>query len=337
MRNYKEDFKSLIIGQKYSVKNDPSIVFVFKSDPKIYDKYKEFIGKKEKKEKGNYKINAEDNVLNKNQFNEDEKNLKDKIENSKSIIKNNEIERNTYNPYGDNLKYNAEILVGELAVKPIVEKGLSVLDNEKAKHEFIEEKKIIDEEKKKIEDKLRQQNPMNNLEGKIEEDKKKIEDKLREQYPMNAIRDTKLPFEKDEFKNASANLIGVGEKATPLAKEGNPQDIKLNIDVEQEFNKIGDAINDGKRQALEQLEKEKEQIRSEFDKMKNQFSHLSSIPKNLNIKKILSLNNLFECTKKIFGTLNNPKELTERQKILANLKFIFNVFAELVCSRSKIG
>ena len=48
-----------------------------------------------------------------------------------------------------------------------------------------------------------------------------------------------------------------------MAKEGNPQDIKLNIDVEQEFNKIGDAINDGKRQALEQLEKEKEQINIE--------------------------------------------------------------------------
>ena len=46
-----------------------------------------------------------------------------------------------------------------------------------------------------------------------------------------------------------------------MAKEGNPQDIKLNIDVEQEFNKIGDAINDGKRQALEQLEKEKERWR----------------------------------------------------------------------------
>ena len=317
MKNYIDDFKSLLIGQKYSVKNDPSIVFVFKSDRKIYDKYKEHIGKKEKKEKRNNKINAPENVLIKNEIVENEQN-----------IKNNEIERNVYNPYSDPLKNKTEIFVGELAVKPLVEIGIGIIDNEIPNDEFIGAKK-------------------KNYD-KIAEEKKKMKDELSKLNPMNTLRDPKLILDKDGLNGVVDKALDVGnfgghlnnnaEKSnnipTSLAGVGNTQDIKLNVG--QELKKVGDSLNDGMGQALEKLEKEKEQMIAGLEKAKGQLTSLID-PKNLNIKAMFTLNNLIGCAKSCLGQLNQPKELSERQKILANLIFICNVFAEMVCIRYKIG
>jgi hypothetical protein len=212
-----------------------------------------------------------------------------------------------------------------------------------------EKKKLLDiaeEQKKKVMEeveaqkqealkKLNEMNPMNNIKAKMEEEGKKMQAELAKINPMASIGDPKKLLEPGGLANAASAIqkdigkaIDIGKNTVGNLKDGagkTPEQGDAKLD-------IGAKAEEVQKKGKEQLEKGKAQIKAAVGEaaknLKNKIKELTNIK---NLKKMLTINNLLEWGKKLFGMVEEKKDLSERQKVIANLKFLSNIFAEIVC------